>query len=491
MKLVVHKYFKQKKHHLMQIRTLGLIVLSTLFISSCSLFSSAPPLATKSKSASVIVIQGAKLFSGNPDESIKENQNILIRNGKIEQISTQEINVADAKFIDANGKMVIPGLIDMHVHTHSPGTPTWKMRIPNDTLIDRNLSAFLYSGITTVFDMGAPINDIQNTVKRVVEEGKVNPRIFYAGPMISKRDGHPSFMMKKSFPWPGSSFAVSQLVGSVDDDKDIIEYIDEYKSKGASLTKIVIDQIPLGIPSLSVDEVTIAVNHSKKVGLTAAAHIGSEADLITGLNAGVDYFVHGVYRSSISDQTIARMKEANVTMAPTLIVFNQMDRIFQSELDFGEMDKKILEADLLDSYKNPPSDLKLKNQTANIQNYAHEVNVFKDLKFENIKRMKAAGITILAASDAPNVANVAGSSLHDELQLLVEKCGFTPIEALAAATYLPGRHLEKLNLIPGLGYLTEGAQADLVILDKDFRDDINNTREISTVISGGRVVTRY
>ena len=277
----------------------------------------------------------------------------------------------------------------------------------------------------------------------------------------------------------------------MDDDEDIIEYIDEYKSKGASLTKVVIDQIPLGIPSLSVDEVTIAVNHSKEVGLTTAAHIGSEADLITGLDAGVDYFVHGVYRSSISDQTIARMKEANVTMAPTLIVFNQMDRLFQSELEFGEMDKEIIEADLLDIYKNPPASLKLENQAANVQNYARELNIFKELKFDNIKRIKAAGITILAASDAPNVANVAGSSLHDELQLLVEKCGFTPIEALAAATYLPGKHLEKLNLTPGLGYITEGAQADLVILDKDFREDINNTREISTVIPAGKIVERF
>jgi len=460
-------------------------------MSGCSVFSSAPPLAAKNETSPTIVIQGASIFNGNPDESIKENQNILIRNGRIEQISPKEISVTGAKVIDTNGKMVIPGLIDMHVHALAPGTPTWKVRIPNETLINRNLSAFLYSGITTVFDMGAPIDDIQNTVKRVVEEDKVNPRIFYAGPMISKRDGHPAYMMKESFPWPGSSFAVSQLVGSVDDDEDIIEYIDEYKSKGASLTKIVIDQIPLGIPSLSVDEAAIAVNHSEKVGLKAAAHIGSEADLITGLDAGVDYFVHGVYRSSISDQTIARMKEANVTMAPTLIVFNQMNKIFQSKLKFGEMDKEILEADLLESYNNPPSGLKLKNQTANIQNYAHEVNVFKELKFENIKRMKAAGITILAASDAPNVANVAGSSLHDELQLLVEKCGFTPIEALAAATYLPGKHLEKLNLTPGLGYIKEGAQADLVILNKDFRDDINNTRTISTVITEGKIVERF
>ena len=82
----------------------------------------------------------------------------------------------------------------MHVHTHFPGNPPWTMRIPNDRLIDRNLSAFLSLGVTTVFDMGAPIDDIQKTVERVTAEDKVNPRIFYTGPMISKRDGHPSFI---------------------------------------------------------------------------------------------------------------------------------------------------------------------------------------------------------------------------------------------------------------------------------------------------------
>lgn len=477
-------------HNLLKLRAICLLLLSALISTSCALFSTAPPLAIKNGTSSVIILQNADLFSGNPDDPVRENQSILIRNGKIERISSQEMILEGANVIDATGKMIIPGLIDMHVHTHGPGTPMWKMRVPDDTLVDRNLSAFLYSGITTVFDMGAPINDIQKTVKRVIEEDKVNPRIFYAGPMISKRDGHPAYMMKESFPWPASSFAVSQLVGSVDDAEDIIGYIDENKSKGSSMTKIVIDQIPLGIPSLSTEEAAVAVKHSEKLGLKVGAHIGSEADLITGMDAGVDYFVHGVYRSSISDQTIERMKADNVTMAPTLVVFKQMDRLFQSELSFGSMDKEILETDLLESYNNPPSSLKLENQKAEVQNYVHELNVFKNQKFDNIKRMKVAGIRILAASDSPNVGNVAGSSLHDELQMLVEKCGFTPIEAIAAATYLSGRYLEELNLTQGLGYIAEGAKADLLILDSDFREDINNTRKISMVIADGKLVER-
>ncbi|WP_250656006.1 amidohydrolase family protein [Alkalimarinus coralli] len=477
-------------HSSFRLYTRLLLTFCALLTGGCSLFSSAPPLAIKGDAPTAIIISNTVLFNGNADEPVSKGQSILIRNGQIEKISQQEIILPGAEVIDAQGKMVMPGLIDMHVHTHSPGTPTWKMRVPNDTLVDRNLSAFLYSGVTTVFDMGAPINDIQKSVKRVTEEDKVNPRVFYAGPMISKRDGHPSFMMKKSFFWPASSFAVSQLVGSVDSNKDIPEYIDEYKAKGASLTKVVIDQIPLGIPSLSSEEAAIAVKHSESVGLKVGAHVGSEADMITALDAGIDYFVHGVYRSSISDQTITRMKAANVTVAPTLIVFNQMDRIFQQKLTFGKMDKEILETDILDAYDNPPSDLELKDLDANVQNYAHEVNVFNELKFDNVRRMKAAGINILAASDSPNVANIAGSSLHDEIRLLVEKCGFTPEEAVAAATYLPGRHLEKLNLTPGLGYITEGAKADLVMLDGDFREDINNTRKISMVIAGGKIVER-
>ena len=476
-------------HYFLKLKVVSLALLSTLILSSCALFSTAPPLAIKTET-SAIILQHADLFSGNPDDAVVEDQNILIRNGKIERISSQELILAGAKTIDASGKMVIPGLIDMHVHIHGPGTPMWKMRVPDDTLVDRNLSAFLYAGITTVFDMGAPINDIQQTVKRVTEEDKVNPRIFYAGPMISKRDGHPAYMMKESFPWPASSFAISQLVGSVDDADDIVGYIDENYSKGSSMTKIVIDQIPLGIPSLSTKEAAVAVDYSKQLGLKVGAHIGSEADLITGMDAGVDYFVHGVYRSSLSDKTIERMKTDKVTMALTLVVFDQMDRLFQSELHFSSMDKEILEADLLASYNNPPDSLKLEDQKPEVQNYVHELNIYKDQKFNNIKRMKAAGIRILAASDSPNVGNVAGSSIHDEMQMLVEQCDFTPIEAIAAATYQSGRYLEELNLTPGLGYITEGAKADLLIIDGDFREDINNTRKISMVIADGKVVKR-
>ena len=104
--------------------------------------------------------------------------------------------------------------------------------------------------------------------------------------------------------------------------------------------------------------------------------------------------------------------------------------------------------------------------------------------------MKEAGIPLIAASDSANVATFPGSSLHRELELLVTRCNFTPMEAVSAATYVPGKLYTKITGQPQLGYLREGGPADLLILDGDFREDIRQTQNIHTVILKGQVIRR-
>ena len=73
------------------------------------------------------------------------------------------------------------------------------------------------------------------------------------------------------------------------------------------------------------------------------------------------------------------------------------------------------------------------------------------------------------------------------MQLLVERCGFSPIEALAAAIYVPGRYYADILGRDDLAYLRQGAPADQVILGGDFRQDIRKTRDIDLVIARGMV----
>ena len=98
--------------------------------------------------------------------------------------------------------------------------------------------------------------------------------------------------------------------------------------------------------------------------------------------------------------------------------------------------------------------------------------------------MHAAGVKVLAGSDFSDWALVPGADLHNELALLVE-AGFTPLEALQAATSLPAEFLGKTA---EFGAVERGKLADLVLLDADPLESISHTRKIHAVLVGGRYV---
>ena len=97
-----------------------------------------------------------------------------------------------------------------------------------------------------------------------------------------------------------------------------------------------------------------------------------------------------------------------------------------------------------------------------------------------------AGVPILAGSDTPNPLVFPGSSLHEELELLVE-AGLTPLAALQAATIQPARFLGRLD---SQGTVETGKVADLVLLDANPLDDIRNTQKIAAVVLAGAYLDR-
>jgi imidazolonepropionase-like amidohydrolase len=103
-----------------------------------------------------------------------------------------------------------------------------------------------------------------------------------------------------------------------------------------------------------------------------------------------------------------------------------------------------------------------------------------------VPEMQEAGVRILAGTDSPAPFVFPGSSLHDELQLLVE-AGLTPVQALQSATRSPA---EFLHATKDLGTIEQGKFADLVLLDANPLEDIGNTRKIRAVILRGKFLDR-
>jgi imidazolonepropionase-like amidohydrolase len=105
-----------------------------------------------------------------------------------------------------------------------------------------------------------------------------------------------------------------------------------------------------------------------------------------------------------------------------------------------------------------------------------------------VRGMHQAGVPLLAGTDTPGVPYVfPGFSVHDELALFVAEGGFTPLEALQAATLDPVRFLGREK---DLGTVEPGKLADPVLLDADPLVDIHNTTKIAAVVANGRLLPR-
>jgi imidazolonepropionase-like amidohydrolase len=121
----------------------------------------------------------------------------------------------------------------------------------------------------------------------------------------------------------------------------------------------------------------------------------------------------------------------------------------------------------------------VKNATAERAVYFDRMVEFQ---FQLVKLFKEAGVPIVAGTDAGVSGVVAGFSLHDELELLVE-AGLTPKEALHSATILPAQWL---GVDKRVGTIEKGKYADMVLLEGNPLEDINNTRKIAGVCINGK-----
>jgi imidazolonepropionase-like amidohydrolase len=109
--------------------------------------------------------------------------------------------------------------------------------------------------------------------------------------------------------------------------------------------------------------------------------------------------------------------------------------------------------------------------------------LFKE-QLDIVTLLHTSGVSFLAGTDLSNPYIYPGFSLHEELTNLVA-AGFTPAEALRAATLNPARYLQ---LTDSLGTVASGKVADLVLLDANPLDDIRNTQKIFAVVLNGRVI---
>lgn len=410
----------------------------------------------------VLAIRGVTLIDGTGRAPVP-GVTVVVEGNRIRDVGTTVQAPAGATVIDGTGKFLIPGLIDAHIHLRGGrGGGSTRTAADREAEAVRALHSYLYSGVTTVFDAGNAPEFIMALRGKEQAGAIVSPRILATGGTVASPNGHGGPYNIEA--WPADR-----------------RLLDEHLKTKPDLAKIGQDEHGWGtrpqINQLTDDllEKIIRYYHSK--GVRIIIHTSNEHNSIEAIYAGADTMAHPVIQAPMSDEYVNLMRVKRVPTVSTLTIGENYSRVAeQPEFVDQPLYAETLEADERQRIKTEESAKQKENR------WAQWMKVMTPVAQDNMKRLNEAGKDIVAAG----TDQTSGPALHRELELLAGG-GISPADVIVIATRNAARALGRQET---LGTIEAGKLADLVLLRADPTRDINNAKQIDTVIKNGQVIDR-
>lgn len=424
-----------------------LMVVALVLLCDASLgWEAAPSDESESAAAaggSVLAITGARVFDGT---TVLPRATVLIEGGQILAVGSDVEVPAGARTVAAAGKTLLPGFIDSHVHAFG------------DALVRSALF-----GTTTVLDMFTS-PDFARVRRDEQAAGNAGHRadLYSAGYLATAPGGH------------GTQYGMP--VPTLTSPAQAEEWVRARVEEGSDYIKIILEdgsQYGAEIPTLDNDILRALVTAAHAHGKLAVAHVSTAQRARDAVSAGADGLVHLFLDQVADDAWVKQAAEAGLFVIPTLTVLEgtQGTASGVSLIDDPRLAEFLLPPEITNLRQTFPARDRGKTSLDNA--------------FRSLVKLKAAGVPILAGTDAPNPGTWYGVSMHREVELLVE-AGLTPIEALQAATSRPADAFG----LDDRGRIAPGKRADLILVDGDPTQDIRATRAIHTVWKQGEPIER-
>jgi imidazolonepropionase-like amidohydrolase len=393
-----------------------------------------------------ILLKHVSVFDGK-DNKIAENQSMLVREGKIAEISSKPSLPAgeEVQTIDCERMTVLPGLIDLHVHLSLDAEFPFEEALQESkemTLfkIVKNGKRTLEGGVTTVRDLGCR-DHLDFTYREAVRRGIVpGPRMLLSGKVITKTGGHGYFLGREA---DGEAEIMKAVREQVKAGADVVKVM----STGGVMTK----GVEPGLALYTFEEVKAAAEEAKRSRKLTASHAQGTEGIKDAVLAGIDTIEHGIY---ITEEIITLMIERGTYWVPTLTPGNRLSHPRVNEL--------------MPKYAYDKACRNLATHRENFAKFCHR-----------------EGLKLGLGSDA-GPPFVFHGDIVTEMQIFTEY-GFSNFDALKLATY---GNAGVLRMQDRIGALEVGMEADLIGVRGNPLEQLSVLREPKLVMKEGVIWCR-
>jgi len=409
-------------------------------------------------------IVGGNLIDGIAERPVS-NASLRVKDGRIVAVwngtqAPREVSERADRVLDAAGKTVMPGLIDAHCHiSYGEGRSAEEVDIYGGAEWAAvravwNCRKVLCAGVTSFCDPGSTWLVAVTARDAIASDMFPGPRIFAAGRHIVGDGGFADY-----FPsWLGMPISAEGVLCQTREEmvrevrQQVKNRVDLVKISGDSQAQERLDHAG---PCLSDDEMRAIVTTAHGLGRKTTIHARYANTVVAAVRAGLDWIIHASY---MRESDIGVVRDAGTPICPTLtFTANIVEWGKDVGVDPNYIEVKRRELDAL----------------ANIHRRAH-----------------AAGITLLAGSEAGFSVTPYGDWHARELELMVDLLGMSPMAAIHAATR---NNAAAFGWAGEVGTLERGARADILIVDGDPLADISvlaDPQKISTILQDGDEVDR-
>lgn len=399
--------------------------------------------------------------------SIDTNRNVKISNGKIKSVSetARPFSSLDV-LIDGEGKYLMPGLTEMHAHIPPPTT--------SEQRIKEVLFLYCSNGITTIRGM---LGDSSHLHLRTLADKRsiLSPRIYTSSPSLN-----------------GNSITSME---------EADRKVRKYKKDGYDFLKIhpgikreVFDQVvatanEVEIPFAGHVPVEVGIRHALRSKYASIDHVDGFLEGLVPESAGKEADENGFFGyaftpyadESLIEELVNLSRENEVWIVPTQSLFERWFAPVSAEELLSQPEMKYM----------PPATrrnwLRVKNQYMEDENFSIEQwKDFDALRKKLIKSLSTDGHGILMGSDAPQLFNVPGFSIHHEIDGM-QKAGLSNIEIIQSGTINPALFFGEEDQWGSVG---EGMIANLILLNSNPLEDLDALQDLQGVVLNGQWLSK-